>query len=70
MPSHIELVAGKHYSGASDRSIAALPFNHNIKLLLLKLYMMKIWVQLNKLSPSAIRSGIENAYYYKNSIIQ
>ena len=69
MPSHIELVAGKHYSGASDRSIAVLPFQLQHKALAIKIVYDEKSVQ-NRLSPSAIRSGIENAYYYKNSIIQ
>jgi hypothetical protein len=41
MPSHIELVAGKHYSGASDRSIAALPFQPQHTALAIKIVMMK-----------------------------
>jgi hypothetical protein len=41
MPSHIELVAGKHYQvRVIDPSPLCL-FNHNIKLSLLELYMMK-----------------------------
>jgi hypothetical protein len=69
MPSHTELVAGKHDSGASDNPSPLYPFNYKIKLLLLKLYMMKNQFKTD-CAPSAIRSSIENAYYYKNSIIQ
>jgi hypothetical protein len=37
MPYHIELVAGKHDSGASDRSIAALLFQQQHKALTIKI---------------------------------
>jgi hypothetical protein len=37
MPSPIELVAGKHDSGASDRSIAVLPFQLQHKALAIKI---------------------------------
>jgi hypothetical protein len=64
MPSHIELVAGKHYQvRVIDPSPLCL-FNHNIKLSLLELYMMKNLGSSKQIVTISYKSGIENPYYY------
>lgn len=70
-PSHVELVAGKTpwFRCECIDPLASLPFSHNIKLLLLKLYMIEKSVVIHTDHYISHKKKRRNTYYYENSVI-